>query len=44
MTVSRVPTWRWWPRFYQSQHVDAPYRKLAHVGCWLIFWGKNHVR
>ena len=44
MTFSRVLTWRWWPKFYQAQHADAPYRKLVHIGFWLIFWGKNDDR
>lgn len=41
MTFTRIVTWRWWPKVYHAQHIEAPYRKLIHIGFWLIILGKK---
>jgi hypothetical protein len=40
MTFARITKWRWVPRLYRSQHVNAPYRNMIHIGYWLVLWGR----
>lgn len=42
MRVARIVSWRWWPKTFRSQHVNAPYRTMIHFGFWLfLFGGRN---
>ena len=41
MTITRIPLWRWTPFHGRCDNPDAPFRHVLHIGCWLIFWGRQ---
>lgn len=40
MTIARV-FWRWTPFIGRCADPSAPFSRVVHVGCWLIFWGRQ---
>ncbi len=41
MTITRIALWRWTPFIGRGADPSAPFARVVHIGCWLIFWGRT---